>query len=733
MTRFAPSYAFFVGTILLGCNTQLGSGPPSVNPGLDAAVIDASRDGSTTFDAHLPDFGMPDMGPVDLGTPDGLPPTVNAGPDVTIRWPLTRATMAAVGSDTGGPVSYSWQQLSGPTQSIVRNGWAPDAIVTSLRVGTYAMRVTVTDNEGLTATDDVTISVGDAEASPGNLPEWILSKTSPVFRRERNLPPLSIGAFVGDDTNIAFAERYRYALHIGDLSSYYADMATSYTARMQRFIELAAADPEIYALATYVTGYIGFYDCDRMNRILAMYPTFAMHHSDGSIWSVGTDGCFAFNAAATADLDDAWIAFANDAGVPDNARAIVAAVESHGAHISVVNDIGEWGLDYPSIGEAHWSDPSWHMWMLSTAFWDDATVAATWGPMPAVGDWGEAPIEAAHLGESLAKATANGAISSLLTDILHPDLYTFYLAGPAPHLGRFNEWRQVAWDFPTMRSHHVNFPDAVYSMQMYFGDNGEGGLGVAWTSSNSQSTGTGDQLGRSADHFTHALASAANGIAAGSPFAYTYVAGRGLHAATYADPEELTGYLKAYYALVNIGGPYFSVDLQADVGAGHTEPAFAMPSEPPYLPTMVAYGEVHALYSHLEEFIYDGAVLPNAHGDTHPFTHWLDTPFALYEQYAYPVGAAFHGPHDASPTYDASVRVVARKRNSADEWLVAGWVAGGEDRDVDVELPAPLGRTTLHFRRSGCVYRIARDGGATISTLVDIDGMRPTDHMLETD
>jgi hypothetical protein len=79
------------------------------------------------------------------------------------------------------------------------------------------------------------------------------------------------------------------------------------------------------------------------------------------------------------------------------------------------------------------------------------------------------------------------------------------------------------------------------------------------------------------------------------------------------------------------------------------------------------------------------------------------------------------------------VRVVARVNAAGDEWLVAGWVASGADREVDVELPAPLGRTRLSFRKAGNVYRLRRSGGVTLSTPVDLDSMRPTDHMLETD
>lgn len=724
---------------LTGCSTTLGGGlqaDGATSTGHDSQMT--LLDGGPTdipftmIDAHFPDFGRDegvDMD-IDLGTPDGTPPTASAGADISITWPIDRTALAGTGNDTGGPVFYEWTQVSGPTASIIRNETSTAPIATSLRIGTYVFRLTVTDNESLTATDDISVTVNPDPHAPGNIPAFVEAQVSPVFRSVRNLPPLSVGAFVSTAMNERLAEKYRYALHIGDLSQYYADMASAYSDRMRECIDLAAASPETYALATYLSGYIGFFDCERHARIRAMYPSIAMHHMDGSLWANDASGCYEYNPVGSAE---AWLAFANDAHIPQNLQTINDAVVAHGARISVINDIGEWGLGLAGIGEAHWDDPTWRMWELSSAFWEDADVRAAWGPMPAPGDWGQAIIEAAYAGVSEGAGVQHGAISQQLVAIAGPDvLYTYYGGGPAPHTGRFNEWRQAAWDHARLRAHHVNHPDDVYGSQMYFGDNGEGGLGVAWTSSSSQSTGTGDALGRSADHFTHALAAASNAIAAGSPHAYVYIASKGLHAASYADPEELTGFLKTYYALSMIGGVFFSLDLQADTGSGRTEPGFSTTTLPPYMPGMIAMGEVHALFSHLEEFIFDGTVLPNAHGDMHPFTHWV-TPFALYEQYAYPVGAAFHGPHDASPTVDRSVRVVIRKRNGTDEWLVAGWVAAGADRDVDVELPAPLGRTTLNFRRAGSVYRLTRSGSTTVAELYDLDPMHPTDYMLDTD
>jgi len=695
--------------------------PPGVDASLDAARTQPDAPGldAPGLDAPIPprldggrDAFVPDAGP-----PDGLPPTASAGPDISITWPVTRTTLA--GSQTGG-ATFLWTQVSGPSTSVLREATDLAPLATSLRVGSYVFRLTVTDSEMLSASDDVSVVVAADASAPDTAVEHVLSQPSPVFRRGHRLPPLSFGGFPHLEFNRRVAERYRFALHMGDPSDYWAGLTREYRDRPRDVIELAASDPETYRISINVLGYNGFYDCDRMRRMRMMDEQIAMHHADGSLWASGTDGCYAFNPTASRAT---WQALARDTRLPQNLADMEDVAEMHGARISVINDLGEYGLDYPQIGEARWSDDTWRMWMLSSAFWEDSYVRAAWGAMPPApvpfdgGNYGRPIIERAYQGVSEGKATQAGAIAELFVAATHPDvLHTLYLAGSAPHTGRFNEWGQVSWDHRAMVAHRVNNPTTVYSQQMYFGDNGEGGLGVRWTDAHPDG-------GRSADHFTHALAAAANAIAAGSPQGYIWISPRGRHASSLVDRDEMLGFLKAYYCLSMVGGPFFYEFF--DPGTD-TNPATTIGAMPGWMETVIAMGEVHALYSHLDEFLYEGRVLPNAHGDSHPFQRWV-TPFPLYEQYAYPVGAPFTGPRDAT------VRVVARANAAGDAWLVAGWAASGADRDVDVELPTPLGRMTLRMRRAGSVYRITRSAGSSTVTLVDLDARRPTDHMLETD
>jgi hypothetical protein len=77
-------------------------------------------------------------------------------------------------------------------------------------------------------------------------------------------------------------------------------------------------------------------------------------------------------------------------------------------------------------------------------------------------------------------------------------------------------------------------------------------------------------------------------------------------------------------------------------------------------------------------------------------------------------------------TGDADVRVLARKHRDRPEWLVTAWAAGGEARDVQVEIP-DLGALTLHARPAGSVYVVKKStNGKPQQRLMDRNPLQPT-------
>jgi len=90
------------------------------------------------------------------------PPTANAGSDQTITLPSNSVSLSGSGSDPDGSiVSYLWEKVSGPAATL-SNTALPSLTVTDLVQGTYIMRLQVTDDDGASATDDVTVTVNPA-------------------------------------------------------------------------------------------------------------------------------------------------------------------------------------------------------------------------------------------------------------------------------------------------------------------------------------------------------------------------------------------------------------------------------------------------------------------------------------------------------------------------------------------------------------------------------------------
>jgi len=90
------------------------------------------------------------------------PPIVNAGPDQTIKLPVSTITLNGTISDDGLPessvLSISWTQLSGPSSVVIALSTSLSTKVTFSKAGTYVLRLTGTDGS-LSATDDIIVTV----------------------------------------------------------------------------------------------------------------------------------------------------------------------------------------------------------------------------------------------------------------------------------------------------------------------------------------------------------------------------------------------------------------------------------------------------------------------------------------------------------------------------------------------------------------------------------------------
>ncbi|PZR27842.1 MAG: hypothetical protein DI535_08830 [Citrobacter freundii] len=101
------------------------------------------------------------------GTTPNTPPTVNAGADKAITLPTASIQLSGSASDPDGSIaSYSWSKVSGPSSFSINNVGITNPTVSGLVSGSYTFRLTVIDNRGATAYDDVVVNVLPAASTP---------------------------------------------------------------------------------------------------------------------------------------------------------------------------------------------------------------------------------------------------------------------------------------------------------------------------------------------------------------------------------------------------------------------------------------------------------------------------------------------------------------------------------------------------------------------------------------
>lgn len=92
--------------------------------------------------------------------PVDQPPIVDAGESIELSMPIRAGTLRGEAFDDGRIVKYEWVQLDGPVNAYLNGRTTSTLEVSNMtRVGHYWFELTVTDDQGQTATDTASISI----------------------------------------------------------------------------------------------------------------------------------------------------------------------------------------------------------------------------------------------------------------------------------------------------------------------------------------------------------------------------------------------------------------------------------------------------------------------------------------------------------------------------------------------------------------------------------------------
>lgn len=275
------------------------------------------------------------------------------------------------------------------------------------------------------------------------------------------------------------------------------------------------------------------------------------------------------------------------------------------------------------------------------------------------------------------KAAQESVIKKAVNKNFPGALYIYYHT-EAVHRNRTPDWWRWSFDYK-----HIRNVSDLPSSSIYYTEFNSGF----------------DPNGKDGDMLTQALNSVAQQLQFGDNLSYNWVcAGYEHPLRQFADLSTYMGYLKCYYTAGMIGGiaGYFSFPKKGGFKWDQGEEI------PHWLGQMMVLSYVHALFSHYEDFLRDGSLLPGLN------KHKWSTDLPAYE----------------FPTGDPYFRVLARKHNKKKEWLITGWSMDGKERKAVVEIPE-RGKMEIVGRGCGSVYKASIKRKKAVLTQVDKDVIYP--------
>ncbi len=188
-------------------------------------------------------------------------PYVNGGGNKSIQLPVNTVTLSGSGTDPDGTiVGFMWTKSSGPAGGFISTPSSASTSITSLQSGVYVYRFTVTDNNGATTADHVTITVSDALLRNALQNPSIISITTHsenILSDENitlNIFPNPVQSVLQVKANTKANQKIQYSLVDLNGKIFYQSQKRSQQFVEKTEINMSALKPGIYILSVIIEG-----------------------------------------------------------------------------------------------------------------------------------------------------------------------------------------------------------------------------------------------------------------------------------------------------------------------------------------------------------------------------------------------------------------------------------------------------------------------------------------------
>jgi len=311
------------------------------------------------------------------------------------------------------------------------------------------------------------------------------------------------------------------------------------------------------------------------------------------------------------------------------------------------------------------------------------------------------------------KARQEGVLKQkLFSNLQSTPGYFWYQEQYGTERGRWAGWPWYMFKYENfLDSNRKPIVSNYTAPEMYFNFHNSGWTGVEYNT------------GVPWDALTQALNNISGAIGLGQKYTYPWISmgWEGYAGQPISSPDTFMGMMKAYYTAGAVGsvGGYFVCSGPLWEALNYNKPIGA--TTPTLIRQLTIQGHAHALFSHLEEYLRKGDLLPGP--KLHPYQSWTNILPAM----EFPAeGQTQQLQGRWGPVTVPTARVLARKIVGEDRWLVTAWANVGNDRDVKVKIDNKLGTLTLRARKAGSVYVVKLVNGLPQLTLIDSDAMNPT-------